>query len=148
MFLGSYDDYLSTPFSREQKGFSKTESNTGIGLTIRSNQEKDDLMSEEGREHGRISPIVWWCWIKAAGGSFFLAITLLALALDRGTYTVSDWFVGIWSQSELAENNFLGFTFKSQAEGRSAQHKFVLVYIALLSFSTLAAIFRSEWIGA
>lgn len=149
VFFGSHEAFLATSYSKDRVVVARaTSDSVGVeSMVFRHSQEKSELMTVEAREFGRTSPTVWWCWIKAAGGISFLGVTLLALAVDRCSYFISDWFVMIWSQSELEENTFFGHTFKSQAEGRSAQHKFVFVYVVLLSFSTLAAIFRSEWIG-
>lgn len=103
------------------------------------------LMQVEEREHGLSSLKTWMLWFQRAGGWRFMSLQLLFMAIDRFVYVSVEWFLAKWTSAAYEPIQILGIDFPAQTDGRSAQGRYLWVYLTLIVVSFFATFVRSEW---
>ncbi|KAJ8603637.1 hypothetical protein CTAYLR_007565 [Chrysophaeum taylorii] len=103
------------------------------------------LTSVERREKGMASWATWLRWCRAAGGSKFLTIQLVALALDRACYVSTEWWLARWADARVDGASIFGNRFPSQRDGLDGAWRWARVYLCLGAASTVFCMFRTQW---
>jgi ABC-type multidrug transport system fused ATPase/permease subunit len=125
--------------SQGKKAIQKSE------LTQDVDARKGEIIEAERREHGVSSLAIWLLWFKYAGGLLFIAVQVMLMALDRGSYVAIDWWLATWTSSAGQSISVFGITFPNQYDGISAQIPYVLVYTGLAVFMFCFLFLRSQW---
>ena len=101
-FLGSWDELQQMKHSDQLSSAIKDalvdnndDKKHGTGKLHRDGASEEDgiIMTVEEREYGVASFRIWVLWFKNAGGWPFFISQMVLLALDRGFYVTSDWYV-------------------------------------------------------
>lgn len=110
-----------------------------------ANKADGDLMKIETREHGLSSLRTWLLWFKHAGGIPFFATQVLLMIIDRCFYVATEYWLSFWTSAATESKEIFGIEFPPQTDGRSAQGRYIFVYVVIFSVSFLAVFTRSQW---
>jgi ATP-binding cassette subfamily C (CFTR/MRP) protein 1 len=124
------------------------EDNEGAGdFTVRDTtsekkEKKGSLITIEQREHGLSSFGTWLLWFKHAGGFFFMTLQVLFMTIDRFAYVAVEYWLARWTRGAEQSITVFGIEFAPQADGLSAQYKYLTVYSLIILVSVAATMLR------
>lgn len=115
---------------------------TARDTTSDKKEKKGSLITTEQREHGLSSLGTWLLWFKHAGGFFFLSLQVLFMTIDRLSYVAVEYWLARWTRGAEQSIEVFGIDFAPQADGLSAQYKYLTVYSLIILISVAATMLR------
>jgi len=108
--------------------------------------EDGKIMTVEERKFGLSQMSTWLAWFHWAGGPFFFGVIIVSMAIDRGMYVATEWWLAIWTQGAYEPVYQFGREYAAQSSGLDAQYDYIKTYLIILLISCVSTILRTNWI--
>ena len=134
----------------DEDGDSAREKERGVGKgkaeELADGGSEGRIMTVEERQFGLSQASTWLSWCKYSGGFGFLIVVLISMALDRGTYVMTEIWLALWTDGATEPVTFLGREYPPQTDGFGAQREYVKTYTGILLFGCVFTLFRTNWL--